>query len=107
MMTAKHLLGIRIKGLRETKDWTQENLAERMDISPNYLSSIERGKENPTLDMLIKFSKGLKVEMWELFDFAHEEMNSKELRKSFNNFAKEVDEVKLRLAVKLLRALVR
>jgi len=43
-----------------------------MDISPNYLSSIERGKENPTFDMFIKFSDALNVEMWELFDFGHE-----------------------------------
>lgn len=48
MMTPKKLFGVRIKSLRERKGWTQENLAEKMDISPNYLSSIERGKENPT-----------------------------------------------------------
>lgn len=107
MMTPKQLFGARIKSLREGKNWTQENLAERMDISTNYLSCIERGKENPTFDMLMKFSDNLKVEMWELFDFGHEDVNPKELRKMLNNFTKEVDEEKLRSVVKVLRALVR
>lgn len=40
-----------------------------MEISAQYLSGIERGKENPTFDMLMNLSDGLKVEMWELFDF--------------------------------------
>lgn len=106
MMTLKELFGARIKSLRETKGWTQEYLAGKMDISPNYLSSIERGKENPTLDMLMKFSDALKVEMWELFDFGHE-VGPKELREMLNRFAKEIDDEKLKLAVKVLRAMVR
>ena len=80
MNLAKKLFGLRIKGLREAKGWTQEYLAERMDINPKYLSSIERGKENPTFDMLTKFSTALRVEMWELFDYG-QEVSPKELRK--------------------------
>lgn len=105
-MTPKELFGARIKSLRETKGWTQEYLAGKMDISPNYLSSIERGRENPTFDMLIKFSDALKVEMWQLFDFGHE-VSPKELREMLNRFAKEIDDEKLKLAVKVLRAIVR
>jgi len=106
MMTQKKLFGVRIKNLREGKGWTQEYLAEKMDISPNYLSSIERGKENPTFDMLIKFSDALNVEMWELFDFGHE-VSQSELREMMHRLAEEIDEEKLSLAVKILRAIVR
>lgn len=106
MMTPKKLFGIRIKNLRESRDRTQENLAEKMDISTNYLSSIERGKENPTFDMLVKFSGALEVEMWELFDFGHE-ASSKELREMMNRFVKEIDEEKLMQVVKVVRAMVR
>jgi transcriptional regulator with XRE-family HTH domain len=106
MMIPKELFGARLKSLRENKGWTQEYLAEKMDISTNYLSSIERGKENPTFDMLIKFSLALKVDMWELFDFEHE-VNSKELRDMLNKLSKEVNEEKLMLAVRVLRAMVR
>lgn len=105
-MDRKKLFGVRIKGLRERRGWTQENLAERMDISTNYLSSIERGKENPTLNMLIKFSDALDVEMRELFDFGHE-VSPPELRAMLKRFAKELADEDLKLAVKVLRALVR
>lgn len=105
-MTYKELFGVRIKSLREAKGWTQEALAEKMDISSNYLSSMERGKENPTFDMLIKFADALKVEMWEMFDFGHE-VGVKELKDALTKFMKVADEEKLRTAVKLLRAVIR
>lgn len=105
-MTYKELFGARIKSLREAKGWTQEALAEKMDISSNYLSSMERGKENPTFDMLIKFAEALKVEMWEMFDFGHEG-NTGELKDTVNKLLKEADNEKLKLLVKVARAVVR
>jgi len=48
-MDVKQMIGSRIKEIRTKKGFTQEQLAEKIDISPKYLSSIERGKENPTL----------------------------------------------------------
>lgn len=105
-MNLKKQFGARIKALRINMGWTQEFLAEKIDITPNYLSSIERGKENPTFDMIVKLSDGLKVEMLELFDFGHE-VKLRELREMLKKFAKETNEEKLRLAVKVLRAIVR
>jgi len=102
----KKLFGKRLKSLQENKEWTQEYLAEKIDISSKYLSSIERGKENPTFDMLIKISTALNVDMWELFDFGHE-VNPDELRKILSEYANEIDENKLGLAVKVLRAILR
>lgn len=106
MANRKGLFGERIKSLRESKGWTQENLAEKMEVNTNYLSSIERGKENPTFDMLMKFSDGLGVEMWELFDFGHES-RAAELKEMLKRFGSELSEEKLRLAVKVFRALAR
>jgi transcriptional regulator with XRE-family HTH domain len=51
-MDARQQLGQRLRHLRRVRGYTQEQLAERIDISPKYLSSIERGAENPTLDLL-------------------------------------------------------
>ena len=102
----KRLIGLRIKELRKSKGLSQEELAERAETSPNYLSRMERGTENPTLDMLIKLANALEVEMWEMFDFGHE-VSLKELRETMSSFLKELDDEKLRMAVKLLRAVVR
>lgn len=106
MEAVKILIGARIKSIREAKELTQEALAEKMDINTVYLSNIERGRANPTLNMLIKFTDALEVEMWELFDFGHE-VNIKELREAMSKLLKESDEEKLRMAVKIMRAVAR
>ncbi len=106
METSKKLLGSRIKSIREAKGLTQEGLAEKMDINTVYLSNIERGVANPTLDMLIKLTDALEIEMWELFDFGHE-VSQRELQEVLKGFAGELDEEKLRLVVKIVRAMLR
>lgn len=67
---------------------------------------MERGTENPTIDMLIKLVRALDVEMWEMFDFGHV-LSQKELKETFQNLAKSADEPTLRLALKVIRAVSR
>jgi transcriptional regulator with XRE-family HTH domain len=105
-MEIKKLIGKRLKELRRSKQLSQEQLAEKADINSKYLSRMERGTENPTLDMLVKLSNALEVEMWEMFDFGHE-VSQKELKSTFSNFIKDTDEEKLRLALKVIRAIIR
>jgi len=105
-MNEKKLVGKRIQELRKKHGISQEQTAEKADISPNYLSRIECGKENPTLDMLIKLSNALDVEMREMFDFGHVP-GRKELKDSLQTFLKTADEPTLRLAVKIIRAVAR
>lgn len=100
------MLGQRLQELRKKQGLSQEEFAEKAETSPNYLSRIERGTENPTLDMLIKLSRALEVEMWEIFDFGHK-ATVKELKESLQAFAKTSDEPTIRLASKLLRAVSR
>ncbi len=106
-MNKKELLGLRIKEIRKRKGLSQEEVAEKAETSPNYLSRMERGTENPTLDMLIKISEALKVEIWEIFDFSHQE-NSKVLKETLRKLAGEIrDEEKLKIGVRLLRVIIR
>ena len=105
-MDEKKLIGRRIKELRKRKGFSQEQLAEKAETSPNYLSRMERGTENPTLDMLIKLSNTLEVEMCEMFDFGHV-ASQKELKQAIQDFSRTADEPALRLALKILRAVVR
>jgi len=103
-MNIKELIGTRIKSLRQGKGLTQETLAEKIGISSKYLSSIERGKENPTLDTLIQLANALKVELFEIFLYAHEASNSEELKERIQSLIEKADVDRLRLATKLLRA---
>lgn len=49
----KKLVGKRIKEYRIKAGLTQEELAEKVGISPNYLSAIERGVKLVRLDKLV------------------------------------------------------
>jgi len=54
-------LGKRIMQRRKQEKLRQNMLAEILDISNNYLSGIECGKEHPTLELLAKICKALNV----------------------------------------------
>lgn len=106
-MNKKALIGQRIKELRKRRGLSQDKVAEKADTSPNYLSRMERGTENPTLDMLIKLSDALAVELWELFDFKHE-LNPKALRDTLKTLTNEItDDEKLRTAIRIMRVITR
>lgn len=101
----KRLFGLRMKSLRKNKGWTQEYLAERMGVTPNYLSSIERGHENPTFNTLLKLSDALKTPLRDMFDIVYE-ADPREARAVLVKIAKGIDKKQIKMAVKLLQALV-
>lgn len=54
-------IGKRIATRRKQAGLKQNVFAEKIGISNNYLSSIERGKEKPTLDVLVNICNALQV----------------------------------------------
>ena len=50
------MLHIKIKNLREQRSLTQEQLADKLNISPSTIGMYEQGRRQPTLDTLIKIS---------------------------------------------------
>jgi transcriptional regulator with XRE-family HTH domain len=62
-------LGKRIASLRRAKKLTQEQLAEAVGCSVEFISLVERGVNAPSVAGLEKFSKALRVEVKELFTF--------------------------------------
>lgn len=103
-METKQLIGKRIQDLRKSKKMSQEQVAEKMGISPKYLSSIERGKENPTLDTFIKLAESLNVELSEIFNYTGEK-SPKELKLFISNLIKSQDGAKLKIAAKMMKAI--
>lgn len=104
-MKIKELTGLRIKELRRSKGMSQEILAEKTGISSKYLSSIERGKENPTFDTFIKLAEALNIELAEVFNFSHEDKSSKELRTFITDLIKVGTDERLKLTAKIVKAL--
>lgn len=62
-------LGQRIAALRKARKLTQEQLAEALGCSVEFISLVERGVNAPSVAGLEKFAKALKVEVKELFTF--------------------------------------
>lgn len=62
-------LGQRIASLRKVRKLTQEQLAETVGCSVEFISLVERGVNAPSVAGLEKFAKILKVEVKELFTF--------------------------------------
>ncbi|WP_319409478.1 helix-turn-helix transcriptional regulator [uncultured Desulfosarcina sp.] len=104
-MEFRQLLGARIRGLRTGRHYTQEQLAEKVGINPKYLSSIERGKENPTLDTFIKLAAALEVNVGDLF-YQLEVENPDDRLKSIISLIDRASAEQQRLALKVLSALL-
>lgn len=59
MKNAQQIIGSCIRVLREKQGWRLEHLAERSEISYQYLSGVETGKENFTVQVLERLSVAL------------------------------------------------
>ncbi len=61
--------GEQVRKKRRLAGLSQEELAEKLNIHRTYMSFIERGQRNPSLLMIFKISRALKLKMPMLFDF--------------------------------------
>ena len=50
-------IGKKVRQLRLKHGWTQEELAEKLDLHPSFIGQIERGIKTASLDTLKKFSQ--------------------------------------------------
>ncbi|MBI3851945.1 MAG: helix-turn-helix transcriptional regulator [Verrucomicrobia bacterium] len=62
----RKLLGEGIRKHRKLEGLTQEKLAERVDLNPVYVGQIERGYKVPTVDVLLRIARALKVRLRDL-----------------------------------------
>ena len=63
----KYILGRNIKAERLRKDITQEEFAEKINMSLSYVSKLEQGLTSPTAIALYKMSRVLQIPMEEFF----------------------------------------
>lgn len=59
--------GLRLRALRTERGWSQEEFAHRAELDRTYVSGVERGVRNPTLDVITRLAQTLDVEVAELF----------------------------------------
>lgn len=60
-------LGERIRNIRRSAGFTQEKLGEKADLSYKYISELERGQVNVSIDSLIRIADAVGVKIGDLF----------------------------------------
>ena len=58
----KELFGQRLREQRLKQNLTLEQLAEKANLSPNYVGMVERGLKEPGLATIVKLLNGLNLE---------------------------------------------
>jgi transcriptional regulator with XRE-family HTH domain len=67
--------GIAVRNRRMASGLSQEKLAERAGLHPTYVSMVERGVRNPTLDVSARIARALKVSLPKLIEEAQQRSN--------------------------------
>ena len=63
----------RLEELRTQRGWTQQELAERVDVSRQTIISLERGRYNPSIILAFRLARLFGVKIEDLFLFSEEE----------------------------------
>ncbi|RYY95459.1 MAG: XRE family transcriptional regulator [Alphaproteobacteria bacterium] len=67
-MDVRRRVGVNMRRAREAQEISQEELADRAGIHRTYVSGVERGVRNPTVIVLERLAKALKVKTSSLLD---------------------------------------
>lgn len=63
-------LGKKIQKLRKQMGYnSQEVFAETLGLSRTHIGHIEQGRKNPSMEVLVKIAKKLRIDVSELFKF--------------------------------------
>jgi transcriptional regulator with XRE-family HTH domain len=67
-MDIRRRVGLNMRKHREDRGWSQEELAFECGLHRTYISGVERGVRNPTVLVLQKIAKALKLPAAALLD---------------------------------------
>ena len=62
----------RLKVLRAERNWSQAELAVRLDVSRQAVNAIETGKHDPSLPLAFRLSRLFHLPIEEIFHDGHE-----------------------------------
>jgi transcriptional regulator with XRE-family HTH domain len=100
----------KIRFMQQSKGWSQEDIAEKLDMSVNGYANIERGETDVQLSRLEKIADTFGIELLDLFNFAEKNVfywsgDNNHLIKSLQstNFSEEKNEHELEKAHLLLQ----
>lgn len=107
MNKTEAFLGRRIRELRKGYGFSQEKLAEVVDVDPRYISRIELGKSLPSLDLLQRIATAVDVETRELFEFEHFTTQPLVMRAEIDLLLEGVDEQERQMILRIFKGVIR
>lgn len=99
------IIGMRLKDARMAKNITQEELAEKIDVSVAYISRIERGSTHVNLKRLTDICNALDVSQGQILDGISPESDSY-LNSAFSDLLKNCPPEKMDLIYKIAKTIV-
>ncbi|GHT91782.1 hypothetical protein FACS1894140_2900 [Spirochaetia bacterium] len=84
----RRILSTNIKRYRGLRGWSQVVLAEKLDLSTNFLADIETGKSWISSLTLVKLANVLETEVYELF--RPDETATDETKELMTRFVKDI-----------------
>jgi transcriptional regulator with XRE-family HTH domain len=66
--TFRQRVGARIQRARWRQGWTQADAAHKIGLTFRYFAEVERGRRNPSVDVLLAIAGALKVRVADLVD---------------------------------------
>lgn len=87
--------GAAVKARRKERGYSQDQFSEISDLSPGYLSAVERGIANPRLDTVKKIANGFGISVADLFSFELIDTEPQVVKNKLLEFIQRADPEKL------------
>ncbi len=72
----RHLIGEQLRGRRHEREETLGETAEKAGVSPQYLSEVERGRKEPSSEMIAAIAGALDLSLLDLTRAVSEELDA-------------------------------
>ena len=97
------LLGTRIKEQRQRRMLTQQQLAEKVSLTPGFISRIETGNKKPSLEVLLSICETLNITLNDLL-VGNQILQESDYNAKFTEILSHCDELEKRLTFEITRA---
>ena len=99
----KETIGKKIRQIRKEKGFSQEELSEKIDISPRHMCTIENGNSFPSIETFIKIAEILYININDFFNLNLE--SSDNLRAEIYNLIQTSTVHELKLIQNIITAI--
>ena len=91
-------IGKNLQEIRKSNGYTQEKLAESVEVSVRYISDIEQDRAKPSYEVLVKICNVFKISLDQIFSKYLVTTDNKEFEYSLAGYDKLSDEDKTTIA---------